>query len=190
MKKIVFLHGSGADQIRYADFMDRVAKYYDVEMVWFDAPFQHYKKLDKHQGFGKFDNNGRRDAVIDDYMYSLRYIKDKIHEIDCDTKDIALLGHSQGGGMAVHVGLGMELAGVMAICPDLPYNISYKLSSKTPIYWFEAANDTLLDRERKDSYKLLHQNINFHYTILPNCGHNDFGNNFMDIIRQNKIHCY
>lgn len=188
MKKLVFLHGSGADKNRYADFMTDVAKYYGAKLVCFNAPFQHYLRPDKYQWFGKFENDGRRDAVIDDYVYSLQYIKNKIHELNCDTKDIALFGHSQGGGLAVHLGMEMNLAGVVAICADVPYNISYMLSSKTPIYWFEAANDTLIDKIRKDSYKLLPQNINFHYAILPNCGHKDFENDFMDVIRKNKIH--
>ena len=186
MKKFVFLHGSGGDKNSYADFMRVVAKYFDAELIVFNAPFQHHDYPDKFTWFGKFDNKGRRDAVIDNYMYSLQYIKNKIYELNCDNKDVILFGHSQGGGMAVHIGLEMNLGGVIAVCADLPYNVSYKLLSKTPIYWFEAVNDTLLNENRKKSYKLLSENTNFHYGLLPNSTHKDFEQDFIGLI--NKIH--
>lgn len=187
MKKMIFLHGSGAYKNRYGELCDSIAKYCGCELVLFNAPFAHHTRPDRYQWFGKFENNDRRDAVIDDYLYSLKYIKDKIYELKCDTKDVILIGHSQGGGMAIHLGLEMNLCGVVAICPDLPYNIQYKLSGNTPIYWFEAAKDTLLDDNRKQSYKLLPKGVDFHYGILPNCGHKDFENDFMDIIKHKKI---
>ena len=187
MKKIVFLHGSGADKNRYAELCDTIAKYCGCELVCFNAPFTHYARPDKYQWFGKFENSGHRDAVISDYEYSLRYIKDKILALNCNTKDIVLIGHSQGGGMAVHIGLEKNLGVVVAICPDLPYNIKYDLSGNTPIYWLEAAKDTLLDDNRKQSYKLLPNGVDFHYAILPNSGHKDFENDFMNVIKNNEI---
>lgn len=189
MKKLVFLHGKGENKNSYTDCMTNVAKYCGYELVCFEAPIAYEKRPGTYQWFKKFENDGRCDAIISDYEYSLRYIKDKILALNCDTKDIVLVGHSQGGGMAVHVGLKMNVAGVVAICADIPYNIShmFKPCYKTSVYWFEAANDTILDANRKKSYKLLPDGVSLHYTVLQHCGHNDFENDFMKVIKNNEI---
>lgn len=184
MKKLVFLHGSGYDKDGYGDLPLKVAEQFGAELVSFNAPFPHTKKTDKFMWFNKFEQNGRRDAVEEDYAYSLQYIKDKILGLGGDTKDIILFGHSMGGGMAVHVGLEIELAMVISVVGDMPYNLQYKTSSHTPIYWFESAKDTYIDDNRKNSYKLLDAGTNFHYGILPNSTHSEFGDDLLLAIKE------
>lgn len=185
MRKLVFIHGSGYGKDDYGDLPEIIAKQFEAELVSFNAPFVHPKKKDKPTWFNKIEQNGRRDAVEKEYYYSLEYIKDKIKSLDAKPEDIFIFGHSMGGGMAVHVGIEMELGGVISVVADMPYNLQYKTSSHTPIYWFESAKDTYIDDNRKQSYKLLDKNTNFHYGILPNSTHGEFRDDL--IVASKKI---
>lgn len=187
MKKLVFLHGSGSDKNAYGDLMHEVIKFCDADLITFNAPFKHPDKIDKYRWFNKFEKDGRRDAVVKDYTYSLQYIKEQLNNLHTDTKDIILIGHSQGGGMAVHIGLEMELSSVISISGDLPYNISYKKITKTPIYWLEGGKDTYIDDNRKKSYQQILNNNNFHFLILKNSTHNDFKNDLLKAINNKEI---
>ena len=187
MKKLVFLHGSGSDKNAYNELIHTLAHYYDVDLVSFNAPFQYPDKPQKYKWFNKFENDGRRDAVLEEYVYSLHYIKEQINNLDVPTKDIILIGHSQGGGMAVHVGLEIELAGVISITGDLPRNISYNKITNTPIYWLESKKDNYIDNNRKKSYQLISNNNNFHLLTLENSTHNDFKDDLLKIIKVIKF---
>ena len=126
MKKLVFLHGAGSDKNAYNDLMLQIAKQFDAELISFNAPFPHPSKPNKFVWFNKFEQNGRRDAVVNDYNQSLEHIKGKLLELGLNLEDIILVGHSQGGGMAVHIGLEMKLNRVISVSGDLPYNIEYE----------------------------------------------------------------
>lgn len=186
-KKLVFLHGSGADKNAYPELMCLVARYFNADLISFNAPFQHPDKPDKYRWFDKVEKNGRRDAVIEEYTYSLAYIKKQLMHLDTQPKNIILIGHSQGGGMAVHIGLETELGGVISINGDLPYNISYKKRTNTPVYWIESLRDTYINTDRKKSYNIISDNNNFHFLTLENSTHNDFREDFLKIIRDVKF---
>ena len=187
MKKLVFLHGSGSDKNAYNELMLSIAQAFDADLISFNAPFEHPDKPNKYKWFNKFEKDGRCDAVVKDYTYSLQYIKERLNDLHTDTKNIILIGHSQGGGMAVHIGLEMELSSVISISGDLPYNISYKKVTKTPIYWLEGGKDTYIDNNRKKSYQLITNNNNFHFLTLKNSTHNDFKDDFLKVIMNRTI---
>lgn len=180
MKKLVFLHGSGANQFTYNDLMSAVAQKVNATLISFNAPFPHLTKENRFVWFNKVEQNGRRDAVLEEYFYSLEYIKDKLKELSCDLNDIILIGHSQGGGIAVHVGLELNLNSVISICGDLPYNINYDCQSMTPIYWLEGGKDSYINQQRKESYKMLeNMKVDWHYKILPTSTHNEFAEDLL-----------
>ena len=187
MKKLVFLHGSGSDKDAYGDLLKIVAHHFDAELLSFNAPFEHAEKAMKYKWFNKVENNGRRDAVENEYIHSLQYIKKMLLSIDTDAQNIILLGHSQGGGMAVHIGLEMPLKCAISINGDLPYNMSYENISNTPIYWFESEKDTYINQERKNSYSLIKNINNLHYKKLPNSTHNDFSDDFIKVLQSGYI---
>ena len=187
MKKLVFLHGSGSDKNAYNKLMYAIADHYEADLISFNAPFEHSDKFNKYKWFNKFENADRRDAVIEEYAYSLQYIKKQLKDLGIDSTNIILVGHSQGGGMAVHIGLEMELAGVISINGDLPYNIPYKKLTKTPIYWFESKKDTYIDEKRKKSYQLILNNNNFHFSTFKNSTHNDFEDDLLKNIKDIKF---
>lgn len=186
MKKLVFLHGSGSDENAYSDFLRALALYYHADLFSFNAPFKHPDKPDKYTWFHKFEKDGRRDAVVAEYTHSVQYIKEQLNSLNTNPENIILIGHSQGGGMAVHIGLEMELSKVISINGDLPYNISYKDLTKTPIYWFESQKDTYINEARKKSYQLVSNHPNFHHLILENSTHNDFKDDLLSIIYRMK----
>ena len=187
MRKLIFLHGSGSDKNAYHDLMNAVAGYYQADLITFNAPFKHPKKTDKYTWFNKVENAGRRDAVPEEYAYSLRYIKEQLDYLQEDSQNIILLGHSQGGGMAVHVGLERELKCVISINGDLPYNLSYQKRTNTPVYWFESGQDTYIDLNRKKSYQLIERNTNFHFLRLENSTHTDFKDDFLKAVYNGTI---
>ena len=184
-KKLVFLHGAGSDCNAYHGLMIKIAHFIGAELVSFNAPFFHPFKENKFVWFNKFVQNGRRDAVYEDYIFSIQYIKNRLYELDTNLRDIILIGHSQGGGMAVHVGLELNLCSVISISADLPYNIVYENKSKTPIYWFEAGQDGYIDDNRKASYKVLEQiGAHLHYQILPQSTHNEFADELLPAVKK------
>ena len=87
--------------------------------------------------------------------------------------------------MAVHIGLEMELSSVISISGDLPYNISYKKITKTPLYWLEGEKDTYIDDNRKKSYHQIYNN--FHFLVLKNSTHNDFKSDLLKAINNKEI---
>ena len=69
MKKLVFLHGSGSNKNAYNDLMRMIAHHYNADLLSFDAPFQHSDKPNKYKWFNKFENDGRRDAIAEEYRH-------------------------------------------------------------------------------------------------------------------------
>ena len=188
MTKLVFLHGSGVDKNAYFETMQNIASKFNAQLITFNAPFPHPNKKEKFVWFNKKEINGRRDAVEAEYFHSLQYVKECLATLKNDDEDIILIGHSQGGGLAVHVGLEMELKMVISICGDLPYNIFYTNNSTTPIYWCEGGKDVYIDADRKASQLFL-KNIgaNYLYQIFPNSTHNEFTKDLMNLIENIKI---
>ena len=188
MTTLVFLHGSGADKNAYFETMQNIASKFNAQLITFNAPFPHPNKKGKFVWFNKKEVNDRRDAVEEEYFYSLQYVKKQLAILKNNDDDIILIGHSQGGGLAVHLGLEMELKIVISICGDLPYNISYANNSTTPIYWCEGGKDTYIDNNRKASYLFLKEiRANYHYQILPNSTHNEFTADLLNLIESIKV---
>ncbi len=184
MKTIVFLHGAGFDCQAHCDLMQKIASYLNAKLISFNAPIPHPTKENKFIWFNKVAQNGRRDAVVSDYEISLLYIKNRLKNLSVDLKDIILIGHSQGGGMAIHVGLDLDLRAAVSMSADLPYNIQYENKSSTPLYWFEAGCDGYIDDNRKASYQFLNQiGADLHYQILPTSTHNEFADELLSAIQ-------
>ncbi len=168
--------------------MLNIASRFNAQLITFNAPFPHPNKKEKFVWFNKKEINGRRDAVEAEYFHSLQYVKELLTQLKNDDEDIILIGHSQGGGLAVHVGLEIELKMVISICGDLPYNISYANNSTTLIYWCEGRKDTYIDDNRKTSHLFLKDiSANYHYHIFPNSTHKDFTADLMNLIENIKI---
>ena len=179
---LVFLHGKGADSTAYSAQMKRLADNLSADYISFNAPFKHPTKAGKFVWFDKIEQNNRKDAVKEEYLFSLRYIKEKLLQLKCPLSDIILIGHSQGGGMAVSVGIELNLKSIFSICGDLPYNLEYYNKSQTPIYWLEGQNDTYINHERKKSYLILQKiAVDLHFKVVENCSLTEIDEAFLEI---------
>ena len=179
---LVFLHGKGDDCTAYSRQLAQLADNLSAERVAFNAPFKCSIKPGKFVWFNKIERSNRKVAVENEYLFSIQYIKEKLRQLDCRLSDIVLIGHSQGGGMAVAAGLELNLRGVFSICGDLPYNLEYQNKTSTPIYWLEGKQDTYISQERKDSYKILQKiGADFCYQLLENCSHTEINQAFTEI---------
>lgn len=188
MKNLVFLHGSGADCKAYHNLMSEIAQIFDAELITFNAPLPHPDKQNKFVWLNKVLKEGRRDAVEKDYWASVDYIKRKLEDLDLNLADTIIIGHSQGGGMAAHIGLELNLKAAISICGDLPYNINYVNKAHTPIFWFEAAEDGYIDTFRKASYKVLENlGADLYYQILPTSTHKDFKQDILSILKTSDL---
>ena len=150
----VFLHGKGSDKDAYSKQLKALANSISADFTSFNAPFFSSTKAGKFLWFNKDESSERRDAIKSEYLFALDYIKAKLNDLNHPFSDIVLIGHSQGGGMAVAVALEMNLKAAISICGDLPYNLEYQNKSQTPIYWLEGKQDTYLNQDRKNSYKI------------------------------------
>lgn len=179
---LVFLHEKGGDISSHKDELENLAHTLSADLVTFNAPFPHPNKPGKFNWFNKIEQNNHKKVVKEEFLYSLQYIKEKLMQLNSPLSEIVLIGHSQGGGMAITVGLALNLQKVFSICGDLPYDLTYNKLSQTPIYWLEAENDTVISQERKDSYKILQKmGHDLHYKIVENCTHNEIGSAFSEI---------
>lgn len=179
---LVFLHGKGSNHSAYEKQLEELAKNLSAEYVSFDAPLNYESLSNRFTWFNKIEANGRKRAVKEEHEYSLAYIKERLEQLGCLLSDVVLIGHSQGGGMAVCTGLELGLKAVFSICGDLPYNIKYINKSQTPIYWFEGNDDTYISKERKESYKILQEiKANLYYIVIDECSHNEIDSAFCEI---------
>lgn len=174
----VFLHGKGADRTAYEEQMKQLS----ADYISFNAPFEHPTKQDKFLWYNKLEYNNHQEAVVTEYLYSLNYITKNLQTLNTPLSDIVIIGHSQGGGMAVATALELNLKAAISICGDLPYNVEYKNRSNTPIYWFEGELDTYINQTRKDSHQILKAlNTNLDYQIIRNCTHTEIAPAFAKI---------
>ncbi len=132
---LVFLHGKGADKNAYNGQIRKAAENLSADVVSFNAPLPHPAKKDKFVWFNKIENNNRQEAIEEEYRYSVNFIEEKLQKLNYPLSDIVLIGHSQGGGMAVSVALELNLKCAISICGDLPYNLKYANKAETPVYW-------------------------------------------------------
>ncbi len=54
-----------------------------ADCVSFNAPFKHHPKIGKFVWFNKIEQNNRKDAINEEYLFSLQYIKEKIRQLSC-----------------------------------------------------------------------------------------------------------
>lgn len=179
---LIFLHGKGNDKSAYYEQFSQLAENLGAEFLSFNAPFPHPVKKDKFVWFNKLERDNHQEALEQEYLFSINYIKEELQELSYPLSEIVLVGHSQGGCMAVSVALELDIKCAVSICGDLPYNLTYQNNSKTPIYWFEGGSDEYISQERKDSYKILENlGVDLDYRVVSGCTHTAIQSAFAEI---------
>ncbi|MCL2331589.1 MAG: hypothetical protein FWC61_03535 [Proteobacteria bacterium] len=88
--------------------------------------------------------------------------------------DVIWLGHSQGGGMAIHMALRHGAKRVIVFSADIPDNFPFPAHPNTSfiVDWNQAGKDNVLNPARRQSYKKLEQiGIGVNYIFCPDCMH-------------------
>lgn len=176
---LLFLHGKGATQNAHQDFVGALARRFDAELMTLNAPFAHKQG---YSWFGKTNVGGEMHLNEASFEYSLGLIEQKILTLGVPLEQIIVCGHSQGGAMAIAMGLMLPLKKVISICGDIPFDVpSVVKMSAAEFVWVEGGQDIFLSSERKKSYqKLLGLGLNFCYLIDENTEHDCFSEGLVD----------
>ena len=183
---LVYLHGKGADPSAHNELIQKIAARHNAEILALKAPFHH---KDGFMWFGKTGRTEPRRINIDQFNQSVEYIISQVEQSlncrECKWDNVILCGHSQGGMMALHLGLTMSPAKVISICGDFPPDISYSatIDKNVPLIWIEAGKDDFLSQQRKDSWqKLRDWGCNLHFRRSPQSTHNHLCPEIIDLI--------
>ncbi len=173
---ILFLHGAGGTKSSFAEFVADAAKFYDAEVVAFDAP------IPFNDGFTYMRKDvidGERVARESDYRDSMEFLKNKILGLGVAVENIILIGHSQGGQMAICLGMLFPFKKAISIVGDFPRAFTYELADDfcRDCVLIEGGNDTYITDSRKKSFEVLP--YKFPHFVAENVEH--FAFNFSDI---------
>lgn len=173
MTDIVFLHGKGADAAAHHEFMLKLASKYEASLHSIEAPLP-YKN--GYSWFNKIKTDGRNIADEESFLRSMDFIKAKITDSGVDCRNLIICGHSQGGAVAVAVGLQLPVWKIISICGDWPENINILPTCPAKEFvWVEGGKDAYLSDERKSSYQRLQKaGINLEYIKDCHTEHNVF----------------
>lgn len=174
MKKkniLVFLHAKDAEKNDKRDLIEQLAAKFDAEILALNAPLP-YKN--GYQWWRRENTEDGRKMIPEDFNQSVEFIVSEVNQAlgcnECGWERIILCGHSQGGMMAVHLGLTMHPGKVISLCGDFPDYLNYgtNIDKNVPIYWIEAGKDEYLSQERLGSYKKLQEmGCNLKYFCSP-----------------------
>lgn len=188
---LVFLHGKGRDKNELSETVAKLASIYNVEVVGIDAPFP-YK--DGYSWWHRVEQDGIQKIKSEDFNCSVEKIVSEVNAAlgcrECGWERVILAGHSQGGMMAVHLGLKMHAQAVISLAGDFPEYFSYgpDIAKTMPIYWIEAGKDRVLNAERRSSYKYLEKlGCQLHYFYSPESEHSEFGSDVEEFIKSQTI---
>ncbi len=183
---LVYLHGKGADPSAHHELIQKIADKYGAELLALKAPFPH---KDGFMWFGKTGRAGQRRIIAEQFNQSVENIisqvEEKLHCRECQWDNVILCGHSQGGVMALHLGLTMSPSRVISLCGDFPPEITYSaaIDKKVPLFWIEGGKDTFLTPERKNSWqKLKDWGCNLQFRRSPHSSHNHLYTEIIDLI--------
>lgn len=181
MKKLlIFLHGKGANKEAHKAVVEKIAEALNAEMVAFNAPIPSPKYQDGYCWWNKCVFEGKRQMQVEEFNHSVDFIlgniEKELSKRNLSWDNLILCGHSQGGMMAMHLGLTGNPAKVISICGDFPEYLSYAVpvNKEVPIIWIAGEKDDFLSDERKNSYEILKKwGCNLRYVVSHSSMHNE-----------------
>ncbi|MCG8433393.1 MAG: alpha/beta hydrolase [Gammaproteobacteria bacterium] len=156
-KTIIWLHGLGADG---HDFEPIVPEFSLPDSVRFVFPHAPARPITANNGVPmrgwydivSFDKSGRADAAgIEESSQAIRALIARENERGVPAENIILAGFSQGGAIALHLGLrySERLAGIIGLSTYLPLRAEFDAADKkanlqTPIFMAHGSLDNVL----------------------------------------------
>ena len=183
---LVYLHGKGGNKSSHMPLIRKIAAKLDAEILAPDAPFPHKSG---YKWFDKAEYDGRLQMKAGDFNKSVDYIVNETEAAldcrECAWDRVILCGHSQGALMAVHLGLTMCPQAVISLCGSFPDYLTYSvpIDKEVPIIWIEAGHEDHMDKQRRESYKILEAwGCNLKYSVSPNSTHDVQNDEIVDLI--------
>ncbi len=167
---IIFLHAKGNNKDSLPDVLDG----FDEPYFSFNAPFEY------RNGFFWFDKETDLSAnlimVIQSVNFIVKQIKKYNDENTITPQEITLIGHSQGGIMAILASKFIPVGKIITLGSDVHKGIEVENGfSLPPILWFEAEIDNSISAERRASYqKLLDKSYKLDYHLAKGSTHENF----------------
>ena len=139
--RLVLLHGWGADAGDLMPLGDELASALEipVDCVGLQAPQPHPGGQGK-QWYGLFPADWRAVPA------AVSHLRSRIEELDLETIPLSktiLIGFSQGGAMALHVGCSLPLAGVIG-CSAYPHPEWQPPTTRPPVLLLHGSNDDVV----------------------------------------------
>jgi len=171
---IIFLPGKGKipEDPAFRPF-DKIAEYFNGEIIPIVAAHPHRGGFRWHNANKQPDDEAHKE--FDESMERIRgAVENILGGRGQNWSDIIWIGHSQGGGMAVHAALRHGAKRVIIFSGDIPDNFALPATPITnfPIDWIQAGHDNVLNPARQKTYKKL-QSIGIHvnHITCPDCMH-------------------
>lgn len=196
-KLFVYFHGNTFDKYDNRNEIEKLVNYFpDFELFCFDAPYL-YKNLNnqkKRSWLLKWeDGKYLQDKTYFDMIeYAQWKIENKMKEMNLEWKDVILCGRSQGSFVAIIIALQNPkcacLITLWSLYVDYIKHIEFKSNPK--FLWVEMEDETVLDDERKNWYKILEKRwVKFDFEIWKKSNHDFISDETIFLIR-NKIKEY
>src|SRR5680860_35196 len=182
---IIWLHGLGADGHDFEPIMPELRL--EPLAVRFVFPHAPVRPVTLNGGLAMpawYDISGLTSAAredeqgIRDMAPTIEALIQRERERHISASRIVLAGFSQGGALALHVGLryGETLAGIMGLSTYLPLKAQLKLerhaaNENTPIFLAHGSHDTVLDfsfgTSSRDMLRDLGYPLEWHEYVMP-----------------------
>ena len=166
---LIYLHGFGFDQSENKEQIDLLCSLLNVDKLFLNASFKSGRARGGYAWF-PITPVERKKILKENFVFSLKYIKEKIEENLVTRgqtwKNIILCGRSQGGMMALYVGLEKNVSckKIITFCSTFPKTKYFKCRSKPSIIWMEEGKESPFRKVEKNSYKdLKEMSLNVSY---------------------------
>ncbi len=172
---LLYLHGRAYTGDSHRDFVSALAVQKNAYLL---TPYAPYPDGDGWSWFSKTTHAGKQFANESEMNRAIDGLMNLLNEQGISPKQVILCGHSQGGGLAITMGMRYPFKEVISICGDLPYNVAYPVGQAicSSMIWVEGLLDDFLNLRRKSSRTILDQaGVPYRYWLSPSTSHHQFG---------------
>ena len=187
-KLLVYLHGFGFDKNNNKEFVEQLANKYNAEILSLNGPYDSQRK---RGGFAWYEiQKEPKKHIFDERLdlsinFIISEVSKKLEELELEWNDVIMSGRSQGAFVSMYIALSGKARPnkVISLCgfyPDEILNRGIK-NKNADIIWVEAAGDTVLTPEKKDTYKnLISKGCNITYVIDDKSDHDNLDTTIID----------
>ncbi len=190
------MHGFGYDITENSSFQNKLAESLNAELLSLNGPFPSGRD---RGGFAWYEVTKRtpekpKTHILDNkFLISEKYIREqvegKMKELDILWNNVIFCGRSQGAFLSIVMGLKsipscrciISISGFFY--KDIP---GFEIKSHPKLIWIKTKHDTVLQEEKKQSYKTLEKlGVKVDYFLDKNSDHDILEDSIIDRIKEN-----